>query len=68
MLLGQIWFSVFIAWAIKKVILSFGGAALYQSSQTFFLGLILGEVLCTGLWIVIDYFTGKTGNTIFGIG
>ena len=68
MLMGQIWFSVFIAWAIKKIVLRFGGAARYQGSQIFFLGLILGEVLCTGLWIVIDFFTGKTGNTIFGIG
>ena len=67
-LMDKIWFSVLIAWAIKKVVLRFGGAAVYGKSQSFFLGLIAGEVLCNGLWIVIDYFTGKTGNMIFILG
>ena len=67
-LMNFVWFSVFIAWTVKKLVLRFGGAALYQSSQTFFLGLIMGEVLCNGLWIVIDFFTGKMGNIIFAIG
>ena len=68
MLMTHIWFSVFIAWAVKKSVLRFGGAALYRSSQTFFLGLIMGEVLCNGIWIIIDYFTGKVGNSLFGLG
>ena len=29
------------------------------------MGLIMGEALCNGLWLVIDYFTGKVGNTVF---
>jgi len=67
-MMNKVWFSVAIAWAIKKLILRYGGAASYQSSQSFFLGLILGEALCNGLWIVIDYFTGKVGNAIFILG
>ena len=45
----------------------FRSAALYGRSQAFFLGLISGQVLCNGIWLVIDYFTGKVGNHIFGI-
>ena len=60
-----VWFSIFIAWLIKISIMRFGGAALYQRSQIFFLGLIAGQVLCSGMWLVIDYFTGKVGNSIF---
>jgi len=67
MLMNHIWFSVFIAWGVKVVVLRYGGAAFYRSSQTFFLGLIMGEVLCNGIWVVIDYFTGKMGNIIFAI-
>ena len=67
MLMNHIWFSVFIAWVVKVVVLRYGGAAFYRSSQTFFLGLIMGEVLCNGIWVVIDYFTGKMGNIIFAI-
>ena len=65
---NKVWLSVAIAWLLKKAILRYGGAARYQSSQYFFLGLILGEALCNGLWIVIDYFTGKVGNAIFNLG
>ncbi|MBN98076.1 MAG: hypothetical protein CME16_02330 [Gemmatimonadetes bacterium] len=60
-----VWFSIFLAWLIKIGILRFGGASLYQRSQAFFLGLIAGQVLCSGAWLVIDYFTGKVGNSIF---
>jgi len=67
-MMNKAWCSVAIAWLLKKAILRYGGAARYQSSQYFFLGLILGEALCNGLWIVIDYFTGKVGNAIFNLG
>ena len=67
-MMNKAWCSVAIARLLKKAILRYGGAARYQSSQYFFLGLILGEALCNGLWIVIDYFTGKVGNAIFNLG
>ena len=67
-LMDKIWFSIFIAWGVKRLVLRFGGPAIYAASVRFFLGLIMGESLCNGLWIVIDYFTGKTGNRVFIIG
>ena len=66
-ILDNVWFSVFIAWFLKKAIMRFGGVALYRRSQMFFLGLICGQVSCNGVWLVIDYFTGKVGNGIFWI-
>ena len=65
--MNPVWFSVFLAWMIKKLVLRFGGASLYKRSQPFFFGLIAGQVLCNGLWLIVDYFTGKVGNHIFGI-
>ena len=67
-MLDKIWFCVLLAWALKKLILRFGGAVHYRTSQHFFMGLIMGEALCNGLWLVIDYFTGKVGNTVFILG
>ena len=67
-LMDKIWFSIFVAWAIKRVVLRFGGPRLYAQSVRFFLGLIMGETLCNGLWVVIDYFTGKTNNILFILG
>jgi hypothetical protein len=65
--MNPLWFSVFVAWAVKKLVLRFGGAGVYRRSQVFFLGLIAGQALTNGLWLIIDYFTGKVGNHIFTI-
>ena len=62
-----IWFNVFLAWFIKRIVLRHGGASIYRQSQRFFLGLIVGQSLCNGIWLVIDYFTGKVGNRIFWV-
>lgn len=67
-MLDKIWSCVLLAWVLKKLILRFGGAAHYRASQHFFMGLIMGEALCNGLWLVIDYFSGKIGNTVFILG
>ncbi|MEE2657248.1 MAG: DUF6784 domain-containing protein [Candidatus Latescibacterota bacterium] len=67
-MMDRVWLNVFLAWAIKSLILRFAGASGYRSSQAFFLGLIVGESLCNGSWLVIDYFTGSIRNFIFAIG
>ena len=66
-LMNRLWFSVFVAWLIKRLVLRYGGAAAYNRGRTFFLGMIVGHILCVGSWLVIDYFTGKVGNAIFKI-
>ncbi|HJP31238.1 MAG TPA: DUF6785 family protein [Candidatus Latescibacteria bacterium] len=67
-MMERVWFNVFLAWLAKRMMLRFGGAATYHQSQNFFLGLIVGEALCNGLWLVIDYLTGKLGNVVFALG
>ena len=59
-----IWFSIFLAWLIKLVILRYGGVGLYHKIRPFFLGLIAGQFATGGLWLVIDAFTGTVGNVI----
>ena len=59
-----IWFSIFLAWLIKLVILRYGGVGLYHKIRPFFLGLIAGQFATGGLWLVIDAFTGTVGNEI----
>jgi hypothetical protein len=51
--MGMLWFSIFISWLIKKSVLRFGGIKLYRKIFPFFLGLILGEYLVGGGWVVI---------------
>ena len=61
---GVIWFSAFIGWLFKVVILKYGGPRLYRQVRPFFLGLILGQAVVAGTWLVIDSFTGMTDNVI----
>ncbi len=63
-LMTHIGFNAFLAWTVKLLVLRLGGPNLYQRTQIFFLGLIAGQVMCNGIWLVIDYFTGKTGNRL----
>ena len=64
---NYIWFSVFLAWLIKGLVLKYGGPALFQRTRPFFLGLIAGQFSCAGVWLLIDYFTGMTDNNIYWV-
>ncbi|MBI4531533.1 MAG: hypothetical protein HY709_08405 [Candidatus Latescibacteria bacterium] len=66
-IMDNIWFSIFLAWLFKAVILKYGGPKLYRNLRPFFLGLILGQFVIAGVWLVIDYFTGMTDNVVFWI-
>ena len=58
--ISQIWFSVFLAWAFKAIILKYGGAKGYRLLRPLFLGMVLGSFGSAGLWLVIDYFGGMS--------
>ena len=60
--------SVFVAWCIKVLVLRFGSVNTYRCTQGLFLGMIAGQMLTIGLWLIVDYFTGHTGNFLFAWG
>ncbi len=53
----QVWFSIFLAWLIKSLILKFGTQRLYQRSRMFFLGMIFGAIATSGVWTIIGVIT-----------
>jgi len=61
----QLWFSIFLGWFLKSIILRYGGLRLYVKFRTFFLGMVLGEFLSGGAWLIIDFIAGKSGHRIF---
>lgn len=52
------WFSIFIGWLLKFLILRYGGQKLYRQLQPLFLGIIIGAFLTAGIWMFIDFATG----------
>ena len=61
---GMMFFSVFLAWVIKSVVMKYGGVALYTRTRPFFMGLILGQFLTAGIWYAIDYALGGSYNDV----
>jgi len=51
--LGILWFPAFISWAIKSIVLRFGGAKLFRKVAPLFLGLVLGDYILGCLWSII---------------
>ncbi|MCH8294527.1 hypothetical protein IH992_25875 [Candidatus Poribacteria bacterium] len=54
----HLWSSVFIGWLIKYSVLKFGGASGVRTLRPIALGLIFGEFLMVGLWMILGLFTG----------
>ncbi len=51
------WSSFFIGWFSKTIILRIGGIKLFRQFQPFFLGMVFGETMIGGVWIIIGLFT-----------
>ena len=62
--MSWIWFSIFLGWLFKMIILKYGGVKAYRAGRPFFLGLVLGQISCAGMWMIIDSITGMVGNYI----
>ncbi|MCS7254623.1 MAG: hypothetical protein NZ781_11455 [Armatimonadetes bacterium] len=61
----QLWFSTMLGWLLKALLLHYGGLSAFRRWRPFFLGLLIGEYLTAGIWLVIDYSCGKTGHRFF---
>lgn len=61
----HLWWSTFLGWLAKVSVLRFGGLRGYQKLKPFFIGLVLGECVVVGGWVVIDLILGTKGNFLF---
>jgi len=50
---GWLWFSIFISWLVKSILLKGGGIGAYRRAVPLFLGLLLGDYLVGGGWIIV---------------
>jgi len=66
-IMNELWFTCFLAWSLKFLVVRYGGLRQFRNFRPFFLGLILGQFVCNGMWLIIDGLTGQQGNQIFWI-
>ena len=50
--IAHLWFSTFLGWLAKTLVVRFGGSRGYLAARPFFLGLIVGESAAAGFWLV----------------
>ena len=51
--MNHFWFSIFVTWLAKAIILRHGGLKAHRQAIPFFLGLILGDLTIGSLWSLI---------------
>jgi len=63
------WFSIFLAYIIKLLVLKYGGIHIYRKFQPFFYGIIVGAVAGCGAGMIIAVATHNIGQVgvFFGI-
>lgn len=52
--LSRFWLSFFIGWLIKKMILLIGGRHLFDQTRPFFVGLLAGQCVLLGFWVLVN--------------
>ena len=58
------WFSVMIGWTIGRIITRWTGPKTYVATRPLFVGLVVGDALAAGLWLVIDMLAGVRGHSV----
>ena len=61
----QLWASVLLGWLMKVVLMRYGSGKTYRRARPLFLGLVVGEFLIAGIWVVVSALTGTRGYRFF---
>lgn len=64
--INLVWMPLLIAWAIKGLLLRYGGVRLYRQMMPFFLGLILGQMIVGSLWHLIGLYLDTVPYSFWG--
>jgi hypothetical protein len=55
------WFSIFLGWGAKVLVLRLGGGKFYQNLKPVFIGLIVGEAGAAGFWLIVALILSALG-------
>jgi hypothetical protein len=52
--IGVTWFSIFLGWVAKTLVIRLGGSDLFARAKPVFLGLIVGEASAAAFWLLVN--------------
>jgi hypothetical protein len=58
----RLWFSIFLGWAAKSVIMRYGGPRGLTVMIPLFLGVAFGDIFMMVVWLIVDAVTGTHGH------
>ena len=61
----NLWSCIFVAWAIKTIILRYGGIGSYRRAVPFFLGVALGDYIVGFIWSILSIGTNTPLYSFF---
>lgn len=56
--MNPLWFSIFIGWFLKWLLMRYGGLRLHRKAIPFFMGLVLGEFVAGAFWSAVGSAAG----------
>lgn len=59
--ISNAWFSIFVGWLVKTILVRFGGATMFNAAKPVFVGLILGESLAALLGLLVNFIMVVNG-------
>ena len=63
-IMATLWFPFFVAWVIKTLVIRLGGLQAYDRTRPATYGVILGQIVVAGFWLIIDIITNTPNNRI----
>jgi len=59
--MSTIWFSCLVGWLARIALIGWGGSAAYHRLQPLLIGLIIGEAVTSGFWLLVSVFLHLAG-------
>lgn len=62
-----LWFSLFLSWICKSLVLRYGGLRAYRAGLPFFFGLTVGEFVMGGIWTLVGLALGVPSYSFWDV-
>jgi hypothetical protein len=61
------WFSIFLGWLAKVLVVRFGGARGFRAGRPFFIGLVVGEAATAAFWLIVSLVRDSMGLSYYAV-